>query len=369
MPVAPLPSTLARSRSFTRSAAIFTAAVGIAVLLGWLFDIAVLKSLAPGLATMKVNTALCFVATGVALWLARASAQSHHQHRVGRWLAVFVATTGTLTLVQYVSGVDVGIDQLFFRDPDSLNPGRMAPTTAVSFVCVGLALWCLPVTARVSQWLALVVLMISTLAIVGYAFGVSSLYRVGAYTSMAVHTALSHAVLALGILAARPDDGLLRVVNSNSMGGIVARRLLPLMPVVLFCLGLIPLAGQVLGLHDGRFGLAFMVTISMMVSTVLVAHTARALFQLDLKRAEAEGQIRILNEGLERRVAERTRELEESLGRVKQLRGLLPICAWCKKIRDDQDYWHQVEDYVSDNTDAKFSHGVCPECLKSVMQE
>ena len=67
---------------------------------------------------------------------------------------------------------------------------------------------------------------------------------------------------------------------------------------------------------------------------------------------------------LERRVEERTRELREALDGVKQLQGLLPICAWCKKVRDDKDYWHEVEHYVAARTDARFSHGMCPNCLQ-----
>jgi len=48
---------------------------------------------------------------------------------------------------------------------------------------------------------------------------------------------------------------------------------------------------------------------------------------------------------------------------VKQLNALLPICGYCKKIRDDQDYWQSVEGYISKHTDATFSHGICPECF------
>ena len=56
-------------------------------------------------------------------------------------------------------------------------------------------------------------------------------------------------------------------------------------------------------------------------------------------------------------------ELRVSLSEVKHLRGILPICAYCKRIRDDSDYWHQVETYVSRHSDASFTHGICPECL------
>jgi hypothetical protein len=77
---------------------------------------------------------------------------------------------------------------------------------------------------------------------------------------------------------------------------------------------------------------------------------------------QAEAQVVALNIGLEQRVRDRTRQLEESLAQVKHLRGLLPICAWCKKVRDDEDYWHSVEDYISQRTEAQFTHGICPDC-------
>ncbi len=62
-----------------------------------------------------------------------------------------------------------------------------------------------------------------------------------------------------------------------------------------------------------------------------------------------------------RRVSAR---LAEALGHIKTLHGLLPICAWCKRIRDDQGYWSQVETYIRAHTEADFTHGICPECLK-----
>ena len=60
---------------------------------------------------------------------------------------------------------------------------------------------------------------------------------------------------------------------------------------------------------------------------------------------------------------ERNRELEEALSRVKTLSGLLPICAACKKIRDDKGYWSEVEVYIGSNSDAAFTHGMCPKCV------
>lgn len=79
------------------------------------------------------------------------------------------------------------------------------------------------------------------------------------------------------------------------------------------------------------------------------------------------------NRLLESLVAERTAELEarnrqlgEALARVRTLRGLVPICAWCKKVRDDAGFWHQVEAYLARTTEADFTHGVCPDCAKDM---
>ncbi len=60
-------------------------------------------------------------------------------------------------------------------------------------------------------------------------------------------------------------------------------------------------------------------------------------------------------------------EISDSILEIKKLSGLLPICAWCKKLRDDKGYWKSVEEYISAHTGAEFTHGMCPECLNRVM--
>ncbi|MBI5562116.1 MAG: hypothetical protein HY894_04585 [Deltaproteobacteria bacterium] len=62
-------------------------------------------------------------------------------------------------------------------------------------------------------------------------------------------------------------------------------------------------------------------------------------------------------------------ELKDALGKVETLTGLLPICAYCKKVRDDQGYWNRIETYISRHSKAEFTHSICPECGKRVMDE
>lgn len=108
------------------------------------------------------------------------------------------------------------------------------------------------------------------------------------------------------------------------------------------------------------------------------------MFGLLMIRVESrELELKNLVNTLEEKVKERTVELEiknrqlsrmneelhESLEKVKLLTGMLPICANCKKVRDDQGYWLQVEEYITDHSEAKFSHGICPDCLKELYPE
>lgn len=71
---------------------------------------------------------------------------------------------------------------------------------------------------------------------------------------------------------------------------------------------------------------------------------------------------------LQQELAGRVRHLEEALAGVRQLQGLLPICSYCKRVRDDKNYWQQVDDYIAAHTDAQLSHGICPACYVGVVQ-
>jgi sigma-B regulation protein RsbU (phosphoserine phosphatase) len=83
-------------------------------------------------------------------------------------------------------------------------------------------------------------------------------------------------------------------------------------------------------------------------------------FDREELRARVQVGVRIVE--LQQSLADRVNALEEAMARVKQLQGLLPICSYCKKIRDDQNYWQQVENYISKHSEAQFSHSICPEC-------
>jgi DNA-binding response OmpR family regulator len=79
-------------------------------------------------------------------------------------------------------------------------------------------------------------------------------------------------------------------------------------------------------------------------------------------------QVGIRTVDLQNRLAEHIKSLEDALSQIKQLQGMLPICAYCKKIRTDDNYWQQVEGYIAEHSKTVFSHTICPECYENIVK-
>lgn len=179
--------------------------LGVFVIYGWYSGNTNLLQVQPGFAPMQFNTALAFILSGVALLLCMAG------RRVpGVVCALLVILLGVLTLIQYLFGVNLGIDELFidhYLTVQSSSPGRMAPNTALCFILSGLILLFVssPNTHRSSSLitgiLSTSVLGLSTIAVLGYVFDIQPAYAWGKFTNMALHTSTGFVVFSTGMIA------------------------------------------------------------------------------------------------------------------------------------------------------------------------
>ena len=300
---------VAQSLSKLSAAAVFL--TGLAVLAGWAFDVPALKSIDPAMVTMKANTALCFALIGASLWLRQAGPSGSPGIRVGWACGALVALIGLLTLAEYLSGYDMRIDQLLFKEDAgavaTFHPGRMAPNTALCFLAIGAALLLLDVKAGglwLSEPMIQVAGLIGTTSLVGYIYGVTEFTGLASYTKMAVHTAVAFVVTYIGLIAARRDRGLARMFAYDSPGGMLMRWLLPAVVVFLVFVGWLRLAGERLGLYSTAFGTALFTVVRVVVIGAIVTVIAQALHELDSKRRQAAQAIERLNEELKRRSVE-----------------------------------------------------------------
>ena len=279
---------------WSRYCALAGVVLGCSVLVGWLLDIASLKSVLPGLVTMKPNTALGFCLAGGALLLTGSPSGSRRAKRWGYALATLLALLGALTLLEYLLNTDLGIDQILLRvaqDAYSNAPvGRMAEATAVGFLATGLALLLRSEALHWSlfQLAATVGNLIGMMAVVGYVYNVKSLYGVFAFSTVALHTALGLVAMNVGVLLARPQAGMMGVLTSHTAGGVMARRMVPIAVLVPFAVGWLRVQAGQLRLVDTDVGIAMVSLIYMVVLLLIVWRIAEALRQSDIQRLEGD---------------------------------------------------------------------------------
>lgn len=289
-----------RFASASARLALIVSALGFTVLLGgWGLDLGPVRTLRPGLVSMKANAALGLGLLGLALWLLRSGAPPE-QGRPGQLCAAVALLLGAATLTEYLTGINLGIDELLFADATTLtekHPGRMAPGAALNLVFAGLALLLLESRPRSSQGFALLTLVGAMLPLIGYSYGVRWLYTVGSYSATSIHAAGSFFLLGAGVLAARPNVGFMAIIVSETAGGVACRSLLATIPPLIWSIGVVRLAGEIQGYYDCRFGLALMVTGSIVISVAIILRVAGGLDRKDTQRMWAEGRFRLALDG------------------------------------------------------------------------
>ena len=114
---------------------------------------------------------------------------------------------------------------------------------------------------------------------------------------------------------------------------------------------------------------AFSLGLLWLLGVIGLSWANRGLKNRSRERDRAEAELQKAHNELEKRVRERTADLKKALDDIKTLKGIVPICSHCKKIRDDKGYWNQIEAYVQEHSAAEFSHGICPDCAKKYYPE
>jgi PAS domain S-box-containing protein len=309
-----------RLHMYCDASAIAAAGMGCLVLFGWAFHIEHLKSVVPGLVTMKANTALGLAFSGTSLWLLLPG-ESHTRRRlIAHFLALLVTVIGAATLCEYLFGLNLRIDQLLFNEPTgtvaTYSPGRMAPTTTTAFLAIGLALllldWKTRRGRRPAQMLSLWAAVVAMMAIVGYIYNATGLYRILLYTQVALNTSIALFLLSGAIFFARPRTGIAADLTGEGSGSVMARRFLPAVFSIPILLGWLSLQGQLAGWFGTELGLALYSTANVAVFIVMVWLSTRKMNVEYEQRSSAEVGIREVNAALEGRVAERTKTLEQS---------------------------------------------------------
>lgn len=265
---------------------------------------------------MNPVTACCLVVASVSLILLLPANASPFRKRAGQVLAGIVLLVGIVRLVSNASGINLGIDQWLFRSQlanGTEPPSRIALRTAIDLVLASSALLLLDTRTargrRPTELLCACSGAIAFLALIGYSYGLFLYYKTADFVPMSLPGSIAFLLLATGTLLARPDEGIMRIITSDTPAGLLSRLLLPLAVLLPVLLGALQLAGVEAGWYSTRLGVALFMTTFIVLFLISVAWTTRLLFRSDIERKAAEDRARQINAELEQRVAARTLEL------------------------------------------------------------
>ena len=304
-----------------RGAGVFAVAIGVLVLFGWILRSDFLTSLLPGNVTMKPNTAIAFCLLGLSLrlFLSTPGEPNSRAKQISSALAALAFAASALTLGEYATGINLGIDEFAFRDHVTgvagyYPSGRMSPITAFGFLSLSVALLLMRTPGR-TAWIHILTgcaAFSSSLALVGYFFGVSALYKTGHFTAVALHTATTFLILCIGVLCATSRHGIMRLLTGPGASGRMMRWYGLAALALPFLFLWLDLQAQRRGWFGIEFGQVVFAMANVVIFVALVWIGASFLGGAERKELLAQKKLFQAHAKLEARVVERTSELTRS---------------------------------------------------------
>ncbi|SNB45945.1 PAS domain S-box protein [Geobacter sp. DSM 9736] len=236
---------------------------------------------------LLTNAALCLLLAAVALVLVALGPGSRVRRTISRVLAAVVMTVGSLTFLEHILGINFGIDQFLAHEPPGalgiLHPNRMGPPGAITYATGGLSLLLLlrrnERSVRAAQWLAIMICIVAMLGILGYFYSIKGLYGAARFTVIALPATIGNLLFGIGLLCARPRDGIMAGVTSSDQGSAIVRRLLPAAVLLPILLGWLRLQGEWHGLYELQFGTALLIISWIIIFSILIYKTGAWLRQ------------------------------------------------------------------------------------------
>jgi two-component system, sporulation sensor kinase E len=304
-------------------------ATGVYVMTGWALHLLPFFSAKMDYALVMFNTALAFCLLGAALLITQFQIKKYNTI-VFRGLSFLVFVIGALSVSQDIFHFEAGFDQLFIIDQVAIVhkytfPGRMSDMTAVCFVLFGLAFFGISTKSRlihtISQYLLNAVTAIAFMSIVVYLYGLSLFFNLYYTFSMAVPTAILFFFISIIASLLYPALGLTGLFTGKLIGNSVIRRLSILVAFRIIIFGAIDIQSNYFQFFSVRISVSLLAFCFLIVGIGVILHTAHWLNKIDLKRCEAEEEIKVMNEQLEKTVENRTTQLLASVKDLKKSEG------------------------------------------------
>ena len=291
------PGISRRLGQFVSFGSVLAVAFGLWVLTGWTLHSQIVKSILPGQIAVKANAAICYILTGFALWILRdkESRVASGWKPAAKIAAVVAGVVGLLSLLEFLFGWDLGIDQLLFKAgaedfPGSVRPGLMSPIAALGFFLLGSGVLLLDARRRLARWSAQLLPCVVAIAAM---FGILDfvLDPTTTHTHISPITACVLFLLSFALIFASTRWGLGALVASPTMGGTLTRLLLPAAILVPLAVGWLRWKGELTGLYSEWTGLTMMTVFTVALLASLTAWTGFMVDRGERERRQSQETI------------------------------------------------------------------------------
>jgi PAS domain S-box-containing protein len=286
---------------FVRVCAAYLIAGGLSSLCGWVFNVPRLTDWYGNGISIQPNATLCAIGSGLSLWLTVSG-----RARGAVLCAAVVLTIAGLTVLEWLSGVSLGIDKLLLFDREFgrvgvIHLGRMGPPGSTSWTLIGAALVSMhvrPAVRGIAVPLAYATSLLSALSLTGYLYRLDLLYSLPFLTVIALQTSTFVAAASVAIFACHPAHEPVRTLTDSGTNGILARRALPILVLGPVMLGWLSVRGQTGNLFDKGFGTALLVITLVVLLLTLLWWSLAVIRRHELREREAVSQLRATLESI-----------------------------------------------------------------------
>lgn len=285
---------LGRFKKYSKALALIVITLGVCAALGWILNIPVLRGEFSDYPGTKLITAILFILAGASLYLLNCELDSK-KIIIIRIMASLISIWSALTLIEYVSGLDMGLNTLFsnFMPLMTSEMVKSRILSSINLLIIGIALLMssYKYKIRLIQIIAFIYGFVALLGLSSYFYGRSDAYTLDLVVQMAMLTSMIHICFSVGILCLFPDKEYIARITAQNNGGYMARRLLPANLGAVFITGILITLGNQLFFYSHEFGRVLSIVTTMAFLTAVIVWNAKMLNKIDSERQKSKEEL------------------------------------------------------------------------------
>lgn len=240
-------------KTTSKICAFFVLLIGLTATVGWQFDVSAFKRIFPSLPVIAPNTSVFLIIIALLLLVSSFRKKGSAAKHVIMIFSGLISLLGLLTFLEYLTNLNLGVDQLFFASKMGASIVRMSPQSALNFFAVGIAIFFFnsnfSKAKEIGQWILVAIGLVAFASLAGFIYKIAGLYTISPFKGMAAHTAVAFLFAFVSMLFLYPEVGFMRIFVRKGISSLAARRLLAAL-LAIFIFEFFVMVGRSMGVYN-----------------------------------------------------------------------------------------------------------------------